>query len=129
MIDNKTKEKSQRLRQFIIDLCNTKTITVKDIADQFGISSKLVNHHLRALLEEKYIIKHKRYIKINGAYANGYTTIKHEPYVWANRKLHDAPSTIGIPLDYDNQPLMMRMGYTNIIPMQGRVCLGIMSKD
>lgn len=128
MIGNDTKDKSQRLRQFIIDLCNTKTITVNTIATQYNISSKLVNHHLRALLEEGYIIKHKRYIKVNGAYANGYTTIKNEPYIWASRKTNALLNKTVVIIDYDNE-LMHKLGYTNIIPAQGRICLGIMSKD
>lgn len=128
MIGNETKEKSQRLRQFVIDLCSSKTATVANIATLYNISSKLVNHHLRALLEEGYIVKHKRYIKVNGAYANGYTTIKNEPYVWASRKTNILLNKPVVIIDYD-EPLMRRLGYTNLIPAQGRVCLGIMSKD
>ena len=127
MVTMETKAKSEQLRNFIIELANKKTITMMMVAELYGINKKLINHHLRVLLRDGYITKHKRHIQINGAWACGYTALKNEPYVWNMDKVKVDASKPVMTTDYDDA-LMLRMGYTKLIPEGGRICLGVMSK-
>lgn len=127
MITKEAKERSEQLRSFIIDLGSKRTITMMLIAERYGIDKKLINHHLRILIDEGFLIKHSKYVKVNGKWACGYDTIKNEPYVWDMVKARPVVVSHDVTIDYDHN-LMFRMGYTKIIPEGGRVCLGVMSK-
>ena len=127
MVTQVMKEKSEQIRSFIIDLGSKQTITMMLIAERYGIDKKLINHHLRVLLREGFLVKHKKHEQVNGSWACGYNTIKNEPYVWDMVKAKKVVVMPTTPMGYDDG-LMFRMGYTNIIPEGGRLCLGVMSK-
>ena len=122
------KAHSTKLRQFIIDKCSTQTHTVEQLGIAFNINKKNLNHHLQEMIEEGYIHKISKYHKFNGAWANGYATIRNEPYQWAKRKSNVVQFKKDVVIDYE-QSLMFRMGYTNLGPIKGDVHYGLMSKS
>lgn len=127
MRKSKTMEHSTVVRQAIIELCHIKQRTVNDIASALNIVSKNVNHHLITMIKEGYIQKKSKSTKLNGAWANVYITIRHEQYLWMERKQNITANKVEVVIDYD-PALMKRMGYTNIIPARGQVHLGFLSR-
>jgi predicted ArsR family transcriptional regulator len=127
MRKSKTMEHSTSVRQAIIELCHKNGQTVNDMGSALSMNSKNINHHLLTMIKEGYIQKKSKFTKINGAWANVYVTLKHEPYVWAERKSNIALNKVDVVIDYE-PALMKRMGYTNIIPARGQVHLGLLSK-
>lgn len=121
-----TVTKTTAIRQAIIDLCQTKITTVNDMAIALNMNSKHINHHLIALIKEGYLHKHTKYVIINRAYANGYSTIKHGTYSNASTKENLAMNKTERVIDYEHS-LMIKLGYTNIKPQAGRVHRGFMT--
>jgi predicted ArsR family transcriptional regulator len=113
-------ERSNYIRQRIIELCNIDVLTIKQIAHEIGIRPSTVNHHLLALLKGKYIVKVERDANGINTTSNMYQTIRAEAYERTNLKpLTELPQA-PIKLDLDAN-LMKMMGYTNIKPAIGRV--------
>lgn len=124
-------EKSTRTRQAIIDACHYDILTIRQIAERLNIPCQGINIHLLNLVEDGYVSKHERVAKVNGQWACGYTTISDQPYVWRYRdptKNIEEPieEPVALPAHIDIG-LMIKMGYTNIIPRAGRVHQGCMS--
>ena len=125
-------EKSTRTRQAIINACHYDILTIRQIADKLDIPCQGINIHLLNLVEDGYISKHERVAKVNGQWACGYTTISDKPYVWQYRDPAKNIEQPNEPLpDVPNMDigLMVKLGYTNIIPRAGRVHYGFMSVD
>ena len=126
-------ERSTRTRQAIIDACHYDILTLGQIADKLGVSKKGMNIHLLNLVEDGYLSKHERVARVNSQWACGYTTISDQPYVWRYRdpaKNIEQPveEPIATPIDIDIG-LMIKLGYTNIIPRAGKVHQGFMSHN
>lgn len=125
-------EKSTRTRQAIIDACNYDILTIRQIAERLNIPCQGINIHLLNLVEDGYISKHERVAKYNGQWSCGYTTISDQPYVWRYR---DPAKNIEQPEEpLPDVPdmdigLMIKLGYTNIIPRAGKVHQGFMSHN
>jgi predicted transcriptional regulator len=126
-------EKSTRTRQAIIDACHYDILTIRQIAERLDIPCQGINIHLLNLVEDGYMTKTERVAKYNGQWSCGYTTISDKPYVWQYR---DPSKNIDEPIE---QPavqlpdmdigLMVKLGYTNIIPRAGKVHHGFMSHN
>lgn len=125
-------EKSTRTRQAIMDACQYDILTIRQIADRLDIPCQGINIHLLNLVEDGYISKHERVAKYNGQWSCGYTTISDEPYVWRYRDPAKNIEPIEEPKpevpDLDIG-LMIKLGYTNIIPRAGRVHQGFIAYD
>ena len=126
-------EKSTRTRQAIIDACNYDVLTIRQIAERLNIPCQGINIHLLNLVEDGYISKHERVAKYNGQWSCGYTTISDQPYVWRYRDParnieQPVEESIATPIDIDIG-LMIKLGYTNIIPRAGKVHQGFMSHN
>jgi predicted transcriptional regulator len=124
-------EKSTRTRQAIIDACHYDILTIRQIAERLDIPCQGINIHLLNLVEDGYVSKHERVAKVNGQWSCGYTTISDQPYVWKYRdpsKNIEEPieEPVALPVHMD-MGLMIKLGYTNIIPRAGRVHQGFMS--
>jgi hypothetical protein len=77
--------------------------------------------------------KTERVAKYNGQWSCGYTSISDQPYVWRYRdpaKNIEEPieEPVALPVHMD-MGLMIKLGYTNIIPRAGRVHQGFMSHN
>ena len=125
-------EKSTHMRQAIINACNYDILTIRQIAERLNIPCQGINIHLLNLVEDGYISKHERVAKYNGQWSCGYTTISDKPYVWRYR---DPARNTEQPEEPINQvpdmdiTLMIKLGYTNIIPRAGRMHQGFMSNN
>ena len=126
-------DKSTRTRQAIIDACHYDILTIRQIAERLGIPCQGINIHLLNLVEDGYLSKHERVNKYNGQWACGYTSISDEPYVW---KYRDPSKNIEEPIEepialptHMDIGLMIKLGYTNIIPRAGKVHQGFMSHN
>ena len=125
-------EKSTRTRQAIMDACHYDILTIRQIADKLDIPCQGINIHLLNLVEDGYMSKSERVAKVNGQWACGYTTISDQPYVWRYRDPNKNIEQPDEPLpDVPNMDigLMVKLGYTNIIPRAGKVHHGFMSVD
>ena len=125
-------EKSTHTRQAIMDACHYDILTIRQIADKLDIPCQGINIHLLNLVEDGYISKHERVAKYNGQWSCGYTTISDKPYVWQYRdparNIEQSDEPVAQALDMDIG-LMVKLGYTNIIPRAGRVHQGFMTVD
>jgi hypothetical protein len=125
-------ERSTRTRQAIIDACHYDILTIRQIAERLNIPCQGINIHLLNLVEDGYLSKHERVTKYNGQWACGYTSISDEPYVWryrdASKHIEQPDEPIAQVPDIDIG-LMIKLGYTNIIPRAGRVHQGFMSHN
>ena len=125
-------EKSTRTRQAIMDACHYDILTIRQIADKLDIPCQGINIHLLNLVEDGYISKHERVAKYNGQWSCGYTTISDQPYVWRYR---DPAKNIEQPEEPKPEVpdldigLMVKLGYTNIIPRVGKAHHGFMSHN
>lgn len=124
-------EKSTRTRQAIIDACHYNILTLGQIADKLGVPKQGMNIHMLNLVEDGYLSKHDKVAKVGNQWACGYTSITDKPYVWKYRnptKQIDEPveQPIALPANMDIG-LMIKLGYTNIIPRAGKVHQGFMS--
>jgi hypothetical protein len=126
-------EKSTHTRQAIMDICHYDILTIRQIAERLDIPCQGINIHLLNLVEGGYIAKHERVAKYNGQWSCGYTTISDQPYVW---KYRDPSKNIEEPIEEPTVQLpdmdiglMVKLGYTNIIPRAGKVHLGFMSHN
>ena len=127
MITNKKMMQSQLLRQNILDYCNKEIRLLTEIADAVGINKNKINHHLLCLVGEGYLIKHHGFTIVQRAVANGYSTAR-TPYVWTpNIMAEPIPKDKPQPFIVSDEVLMNKMGYTNLIPIKGRVHHGIVS--
>jgi hypothetical protein len=125
-------EKSTRTRQAIIDACHYDILTIRQIAERLDIPCQGINIHLLNLVEDGYISKHERVAKYNGQWSCGYTTISDKPYVWRYRDpaKNIEPPEEPLPNVHDiDIGLMVKLGYTNIIPRAGKVHQGFMSNN
>lgn len=127
MITNNKKMQSQLIRQKILDVCSKETMLLNDIALAVGVDRNKINHHLLCLVNEQYLIKHHNFAIVKRANANGYSTAK-TPYIWAyNITVERPPETKPQPFLLQDVGLMIKMGYTNITPIKGRVHQGALS--
>ena len=128
MITTNKKIQSIQLRQSILDVCSKKTMLLNDIALAVGFDKNKINNHLLCLVKEGYLTKHYNFAIVKHANANGYSTAK-TPYVCAyNIPLERPPETKPQPFILQDLGLMIKMGYTNIKPIKGRVHHGICSE-
>jgi predicted transcriptional regulator len=125
-------EKSTHTRQAIMNACHYDILTIRQIAERLNIPCQGINIHLLHLVECGYMSKHERVAKVNGQWACGYTTISDKPYVWQYRdparNIEQPDEAVAQASDMDIG-LMVKLGYTNIIPRAGRVHYGFMSVD
>jgi predicted transcriptional regulator len=126
-------EKSTRTRQAIMDACHYDVLTIRQISERLGIPCQGINIHLLNLVEDGYMLKTERVAKYNNQWACGYTTISDKPYVWRYR---DPSKNIEEPIEEPTPQLlnldiglMIKLGYTNIIPRAGKVHYGFMSHN
>ncbi len=127
MITTNKKIQSTQLRQRILDVCSKETMLLNDIALAVGVVRNKINHHLLCLVNDGYLTKHHNFAIVKRANANGYSTAK-TPYVWAyNITLERLPETKPQPFILQDVGLMIKMGYTNIKPIKGRVHHGALS--
>ena len=127
MISNKKMVQSQQLRQKILDICTNNILLLTEIADLISIDKSKLNHHLLSLVAHGYLTKHLGYKVVRRASANGYSTIK-PVYEWSySIAVEEVVEEQPQPVAMEHQELMIKMGYTNIIPSRGRVHHGIMS--
>lgn len=126
-------ERSTRTRQAIIDACHYDILTLGQIADKLGVPKQGMNIHLLNLVEDGYLSKHDKVAKVGGQWACGYTTISDQPYVWRYRNqttiVDEQPDEPITPLPDIDIGLMIKLGYTNIIPRAGKVHQGFMAYD
>jgi hypothetical protein len=123
-------EKSTRTRQAIMDACHYDILTIRQLAERLNIPCQGINIHLLNLVEDGYMSKHERVAKVNGQWACGYTTISDQPYVWRYRdpaKNIEQPDEPLPEVPDMDITLMVKLGYTNIIPRAGKVHQGFMS--
>ena len=125
-------EKSTNTRQAIMNACHYDILTIRQISERLGIPCQGINIHLLNLVEDGYMSKTERVAKYNNQWSCGYTTISDQPYVWKYRdparNIDQPDEPVGQLPDMDIG-LMVKLGYTNIIPRAGRVHLGFMSVD
>ena len=125
-------EKSTQTRQAIIDACHYDILTIRQIAERLDIPCQGINIHLLNLVEDGYLSKHDRVAKYNGQWACGYTSISDQPYVWRyrdpNKNIEQPDKPLPDVPDIDIG-LMIKLGYTNIIPRTGKVHQGFMSHN
>ena len=125
-------EKSTRTRQAIIDACHYDILTIRQIAERLDIPCQGINIHLLNLVEDGYMTKHERVAKYNGQWSCGYTSTSDQPYMWKYRdparniEQPDEPTPDVPDIDIG---LMIKLGYTNIIPRTGKVHQGFMSHN
>jgi len=125
-------EKSTNTRQAIMNACHYDILTIRQISERLGIPCQGINIHLLNLVEGGYMSKTERVGKYNNQWACGYTTISDQPYVWQYRdparNIEQPDEPVAQALDMDIG-LMVKLGYTNIIPRAGKVHQGFMNVD
>ena len=124
-------EKSSRIRQAILEACFCKILTLRQIAEQLGVKCQGLNVHLLHLVENGYLTKQDKVTKYNSQWACGYISISDKPYVWkyqAPTRQVEVEAEVEPTIDVDFS-LMIKLGYTNLVPRLGRVHRGFMSFD
>ena len=122
-------EQSIVIRNAILDACHYNLLTLAGIAEATGFRKNGLNHHLIILVEDGYLSRHERYARLGGQWASGYSRKNDAPYQWVIHKTQpfvEPPVAPPVHLDIG---LMIKLGYTNIIPRAGRVHHGFMSVD
>ena len=122
-------EQSIAIRNAILDACDYNVLTLAGIAEAIGFRKNGLNHHLIILVEDGYLSRHERFARVCGQWSSGYSRKNNAPYEWVVHKPKPFVAPVVEVREDLDIGLMIKLGYTNIAPIQGKVHQGFMSHN